>query len=375
MKNKDKITLFTTETSWIEGESLRQLERVAGLPGMLKVAAFPDLHPGKGGPVGVAMLTDGIIYPYLVGSDVGCGMSLFGTGIFKFDTVKPEKWFKKLKGIEEPWDGDTTELLKDLGATPEGFESSLGTIGMGNHFAEFLWVKEVYDEGVFGFCGIKKDELALLVHSGSRGLGEKLLRTHVDIHRDGGLVTGSEEAERYLAAHDNCVKWAMANRDLIAERLLWQIDNCPMFSFTGSWCHNSITAVEYDGRTCYLHRKGAAPTDEDMFTIVPGSRGSYSYLVKPLIDKENLWSIAHGAGRKWGRNECKDRLREKFTVESLKRTKLGSYVICEDRDLLYEEAPQAYKNIDDVISDMVSLGLISIVAVLEPILTYKVRGR
>lgn len=68
------INLFTTPSSWIEGESLRQLQQVASLPGMLSVAGFPDLHPGKGRPVGSVMLSKGILYPHLVGSNVGCGM-------------------------------------------------------------------------------------------------------------------------------------------------------------------------------------------------------------------------------------------------------------------------------------------------------------
>ncbi len=370
-----EISHFFRSDSWIEGESIRQLERVAALPGMFKVAGYPDLHPGKGGPVGAAMLSEGIFYPYLVGSDVGCGMSLFTTDLYTAD-AKPEKWSKKLKGLEEPWDGDTVERLNDFGAMAGGFESSLGTIGMGNHFAEILKVKQVVDESSFVSCSLQKDVLFILVHSGSRGLGERLLRSHVDAHRDGGLRSGSEEAHQYLKVHENCIRWARANRDLIATRLIWQIAGNASIRHSGSWCHNSITPLEYEGRGCFLHRKGAAPTDEGEYVVVPGSRGSCTYLVKPHMNQQaNLWSIAHGAGRKWGRNECEGRLRDKYTAESMKKTKLGSYVICEDRDLLFEEAPQAYKDIDAVINDMVSFGLIEVIATFTPILTYKVRTR
>lgn len=370
------IARFFTASSWIEGESIRQLERVAALPGMRKVAAFPDLHPGKGGPVGAAMLSEGIFYPYLVGSDAGCGMSFFDTDSDASE-VKPEKLAKKLKGLEEPWDGDTTAQLKVFDALPGGYEASLGTIGMGNHFAELLKVKEMFDESYFRFCGLKPHNLFVLLHSGSRGLGEKLLRSHVDVHRDGGLIAGSEEARQYLAAHDNCLKWARSNRDLIAWRLIEQIDRNPGIGHAGNWCHNSITVVTYEGRDCFLHRKGAAPTDgHDPFVIIPGSRGTCTYLVKPLLDDAtHLWSLAHGAGRKWGRNECAGRLREKYSAESMKKTRLGSYVICEDKSLLFEEAPQAYKDIDAVIADMVSFGLIEVIATFTPVLTYKVRGR
>ena len=75
MTSSDTIRIFATAASWLEGEALRQLERVAGLPGMVRVAAYPDLHPGKGGPVGAAMLAEGIFYPDLVGAAGGCGMA------------------------------------------------------------------------------------------------------------------------------------------------------------------------------------------------------------------------------------------------------------------------------------------------------------
>ena len=232
---------------------------------------------------------------------------------------------------------------------------------------------EVFDEHYFRSCGLKQGILFLLVHSGSRGLGEKLLRSHVDVHRDDSLKAGSEEAVRYLKAHDNCLNWARSNRELIATRFLSQLDSC--VGYSGDWCHNSITPVESDGKTCFLHRKGATPSENDLI-IIPGSRGACSYLVRPTGDQSsNLWSVAHGAGRKWNRSECEGRLREKYSADSMKKTKLGSYVICEDRDLLYEEAPQAYKNIDSVIADMVSFGLIKVVATFAPILTYKVRKR
>ncbi len=371
MAKRKNINIFATAKSWLEGEALQQLERVASLPGMMRVAAYPDLHPGKGGPVGAAMLSEGIFYPYLVGSDVGCGMALFATDLTTAK-AKPEKWSKKLSGLEEPWDGDAVAWLAERGATPEGFTASLGTIGSGNHFTELLRVHQVADEECFRQLDLDAKQLYLLVHSGSRGLGELLLHTHVDAHRDGGLTVGdAAESENYLARHDNAVAWAVANRELIACRLLEQLgsDYRRILDLT----HNSITRQDVAGTECFLHRKGAVPSDQGM-VVIPGSRGTLSYLVAPAgAQSANLWSVAHGAGRKWGRSDCAGRLRDKFTAESLRKTKLGSYVICEDRDLLYEEAPQAYKDIDAVINDMVGLGLITVVATLTPVLTYKVR--
>jgi len=369
MTMSEKISLFTTPSTWIEGESIRQLERVAALPGMVQVAGFPDLHPGKGGPVGAAMLSEGVFYPYLVGSDVGCGMALFATDLTAAK-AKPEKWAKKLNGLERSWDGDVAGWLRERWA-PDLFASSAGTIGMGNHFAELLRVKDVTDDLSFCSEGLDEKSLFLLIHSGSRGLGEMLLRSHVDIHKDGGLDAGSDEATCYLTRHDDAMNWATANRQLIAHRVAEQLG--VEYRLIADLAHNSITKVIINEKEAYLHRKGAAPSNQPLI-VIPGSRGACSYLVKPTGDQAaNLWSVAHGAGRKWNRSECEGRLREKYSADSMKKTKLGSYVICEDKELLYEEAPQAYKDIESVISDMVSFGLISVVAVFEPVLTYKVR--
>ena len=368
-EQKTSISLFTTPSSWIEGESLRQLERVAALPGMVRVAGFPDLHPGKGGPVGAAMQSEGVFYPYLVGSDVGCGMALFATDL-SAAKAKPEKWAKKLKGLEHPWEGDTAAWLRERWA-PDIFASSAGTIGMGNHFAELLRVKDVIDDMSFFSADLDKKSLFLLVHSGSRGLGEMLLRSHVDMHRDGGLMAGSDAADCYMIRHDETMNWAVANRELIAFRFMEQISG--EYRRIVDLAHNSITKVIIDDKDAYLHRKGAAPSNQPL-VVIPGSRGACSYLVKPTGDQShNLWSVAHGAGRKWNRSECEGRLREKYSADSMKKTKLGSYVICEDKELLFEEAPQAYKDIESVIGDMVSFGLISVIAVFEPVLTYKVK--
>jgi release factor H-coupled RctB family protein len=129
-----------------------------------------------------------------------------------------------------------------------------------------------------------------------------------------------------------------------------------------------------EGEACWLHRKGAAPA-HGRLAIIPGSRGTLSYLVQPLVSNEShAWSLAHGAGRKWSRSESRQRIRERFRVSELVQTALGGRVICEQRELLYEEAPEAYKNIDRVVQDLVSVGLVSVIATLRPVLTYKTRG-
>ena len=108
--------------------------------------------------------------------------------------------------------------------------------------------------------------------------------------------------------------------------------------------------------------------------MIPGSRGTLSYLVQPRdAGFASGWSLAHGAGRKWSRSESRQRSRERFHRDELVQTGLGGRVICEDRDLLYEEAPLAYKNIEVVVQDLVEAGLITLIATLRPLLTYKTR--
>jgi release factor H-coupled RctB family protein len=128
-------------------------------------------------------------------------------------------------------------------------------------------------------------------------------------------------------------------------------------------------------QTRWLHRKGAAPADQGP-VVIPGSRGSLSYLVVPQGDLAGCaWSLAHGAGRKWARSDCKRRLSHRYSLESLSRTEMGSRVICEDKDLIYEEAPQAYKDVDIVVQDLAEAGFLRVVAMLRPLITYKTRRK
>ncbi len=100
----------------------------------------------------------------------------------------------------------------------------------------------------------------------------------------------------------------------------------------------------------------------------------HNELVKPAgAGGSHAWSLAHGAGRKWARSDARQRMRERFSAAELTQTPLGGRVVCEERDLLYEEAPAAYKNIEAVIADLVAAGLVSVIATLRPLLTYKTR--
>ena len=365
-----RVRLIKSDASWIEGEAVRQLESTAKLAGIVAAVGMPDLHPGKGHPVGAAFVSRAVIHPHLVGNDIGCGMALWQSDI-PVRKIKLERFVKRLDGLDDPWDGNVRSRVARAGL-PEGLAGpSLGTIGGGNHFAELQRVENVEDEDALASLGLESDRAQVLVHSGSRGLGESILRAHIARYGAVGLATNSEAFDTYTQDHNDAVAWASVNRTVIAERFLDCIGGDAERRL--DLCHNSVTPVGDGSGDLWLHRKGAAPSDEGP-VVIPGSRGAITYLVEPCGDHaETAWSVAHGAGRKWTRSESKARLSKKFRPEDLSHTDLGGRVICRNKELLYEEAPQAYKNIETVISDLIDAGLVRVIATLRPVITYKTR--
>lgn len=267
-----------------------------------------------------------------------------------------------------PFNFDKRERFADAGLPPTSLGNALGTIGGGNHFAELLRLDAVANDALFDELRLDVATLYLMIHSGSRGLGQAILERHLARHNVSGLIAGEDDCIRYLADHDQAMRWAILNRAVIAERFLERLGTSGECLL--DICHNSVTP--HCGG--WLHRKGAAPADKGL-VVIPGSRGDVTYLVRPRFERagEALHSLAHGAGRKWSRSEAKDKLVRRFSVSDLERTRLGSRVICEDRDLIYEEAPQAYKDIHQVVRDLDQAGLIDRVATLRPLITYKMR--
>lgn len=366
----DGITLIAADDTWIEGKAIQQLETTARLPGMQRVAGMPDLHPGRGYPIGAAFFSTGRLYPALVGNDIGCGMALWRTDLATAK-LSLDKLEKRLGNLDGPLDEDWSERIASFDLPPCGHERSLGTIGGGNHFAELQQLDQLYDEAAVETLGLDRRHLLLLVHSGSRGLGETILREQVDRFSHQGLEEGTDDCAHYLARHDGALRFAEANRQLIALRMLDRLraDGAQVLDVN----HNLVSPAQVDGVDGWLHRKGATPADRGVM-VIPGSRGDYSYLVEPVADPRSLFSLAHGAGRKWMRSECKERLSGRYRVEQLSRTALGSRVICGDRGLIYEEAPEAYKAIDSVVGALREAGLLRVLARLKPVLTYKTRG-
>ena len=368
--NKPDISLVTSDKSWIEGLALQQLEKTATLPGIEQAVGFPDLHPGKGYPIGAAFVSRDVFYPALAGNDIGCGMAFWQTDQL-VRKVKLDRLASKLSALDLPWDGDRARWLENYGLAAGDYDTGLGTIGGGNHFAELQQVHEIRNAGVFAELGLYRKHCGLLVHSGSRGLGQVVWSDLMTEHGYNGLQANSQRGDKYLAAHDNAINWARANRGLIARRFADQAGFG--ISAVSDNCHNSVSRETINGNDAFVHRKGAATAREGAL-MIPGSRGTFSYLVMPRGQQDDTaWSLAHGAGRRWQRGEVKPRLSRKFSVADLERTSFGGRVICEDRKLLYEEAPQAYKDIGQVVADLEDAGLIDVVAVYKPMITYKCR--
>lgn len=397
----DRVSIVASPRLWLEDAALQQLNTTAALPGMQRVVGLPDLHPGRGYPVGAAFFSSGLLYPALVGNDIGCGMGLWQTDLAAA-RVKLGKLDKRLGDLDQPPDAaewvtlaqrdaalpmtleQLEEQLADAGLDPAHLRS-LGTIGGGNHFAELQLIDKIGDglgdklgedpgaAARLAGAGVRTGCLQLLVHSGSRGLGQAVLRSHVDAFGHAGLAEHTAAARAYLAQHAAAVRFAEVNRRLIAARIVQRL-HCsatPVLDVN----HNTVLPGRIDGIDGWLHRKGATPSDAGL-VVLPGSRDAHSYLLEPVTAAGalSLHPLAHGAGRKWQRSDCKGRLFKLATPDQLRRTGFGGRVICNDRALIYEEAPQAYKSVSSVLDCLVGAGLVRVLARSRPVLTYKTRG-
>ena len=357
-----KISHYFKQTP-VEGNALEQLKLTSTLEGMIEAVAMPYLHAGKGHPIGASFLTQGIVYPYLVGSDIGCGMALAQLDL-KAHKAKRDKIVKRLGSLESPFEGEPTELEAQFKIKLDQFKSSLGTIGGSNHFLEIQSIESVVNQVIFDELNLDKSKIFVMAHTGSRGLGESILREHTDHFKSAGLKEHSPEFDQYFQKHNYALTWAEANRQVLLNKVSDALGEAHRVILDIS--HNFVEKTANG----YLHRKGTAPADKGL-VVIPGSRGDFSFLVKPFVNLESLNSLAHGAGRKWKRSESKDRLWDRYSPEDLLITDLKSQVICEDKDLLYEEAPENFKKISKVIEDLVYFKLIEVVAILRPVVTYK----
>lgn len=363
------IRVFASSKSWIDEASFSQLKHISTLAHVEAIAGMPDLHPGAYGPVGCVVETNNIIYPDLIGTDIGCGMSFWKTDLLAH-RLKLDKTVERLLRLEVYDEEERSLLIKECGLVEHSlfspFLQSLGTIGGGNHFCEVQIVHEIFNKEQVKRMGIEKSSVFLLIHTGSRGLGAHI---HAQFQRPHNLgLMLSEDGQNYMEYHNLALHYARCNRFMVAQHALKLLRS--EGELISDIPHNF---AEVSG-TKVRHRKGAATAQQGIVAI-PGSRGDLTYLVQPNNNKDDeaLGSLAHGAGRRYERSSMAGRIRKNATsLESLKKNPFGGRVICEDKKLLMEEAPLAYKDINKVIQDLSFFSLAQPLLSLKPFITYKV---
>lgn len=381
---------------WMEGEALEQLARVAAAPGCVRAVGLPDLHPGRGFPVGASFAFEGLVWPALLGGDLGCGVRLLALGDVKATGDALERRVRAAMD-EEPLEAvDAAALVRaawtrgpaglaqvpgipddlaalaaqespdlgDVGPPPDPmYAAQLGTIGGGNHFLELSRVDRVIDRDAASTAGLTRGGWAILAHSGSRGLG----RAVAEAHPAGPLAEA--DARAWLAALGGATNFARTNRFLLTWRLLRAVGAARPDRIAGrlELVHNTVEPRE----GVWLHRKGSAPAERDRLTVVLGSRGAESWVMRGLGEEACLCSVAHGAGRRYDRGSAVPRMKQRHSRASLARTALGGRVLCDDPEALYAEHPDCYKPIEPVINALEAAGAAARVARLTPVLTVK----
>jgi len=367
----DKIVTFLNPKT-IEPVAKQQLENIAELPFVVKhVAVMPDCHLGKGATVGSVIATKGAIIPAAVGVDIGCGMIAVKTKFFAEDL--PTNLEKVRTGIERriPLGAgafnrkitDTArkrvtqlkkEATQDYDSVDKRWTDALGSLGSGNHFIEIS-----LDES---------DRVWVVLHSGSRGIGNKLAMKHIRIAqklmdensiklKDRDLAYLSEnrgEFDKYI----NDLLWAqdfaLLNREEMMDRVMTELSHV-FYTEDGHQkeielerinCHHNFTQREnHFNEDVWITRKGAIQMKAGQKGVIPGSMATSSYIVSGLENKMAYHSAPHGAGRRFSRGEA----RRRFTMEDFKKAMAG--IECRHSAKLIDELPMAYKDIDEVMEN------------------------
>ena len=435
-------------------KSLEQLVNVATLPGIQRYAlAMPDMHEGYASCIGgVAAIStfNGVISPGVCGYDINCGMKLLKSD---YSEKEIEPYLDKLateiqkevpsglgKGrqiklsigeINKILEGGAQRLVEQGYGEKEDFENceaggklewadasvvsdyaknrgrdQVGTLGSGNHFLEIQKVQELFDEKVAEAFGLFKDQIVIMIHCGSRGLGHQVctdyLRTMIPAmqryeikvpDREFACVPfNSPEGQRYFAAMASAANYAWANRQMIAHfvRKAWKSvlgEKASPLVALYDVAHNIIKKEKYliNGKETEVavHRKGATrafppghseiPKKYQLVgqpVLIPGSMGTASYvLVGTKEGEEAFFSTCHGSGRTMSRHEAMRRVSGQEVVRNLESK--GIIVKCYSLRGIAEEAPMAYKDIESVVEVVHNAGLSKKVAKLVPLAVIK----
>jgi tRNA-splicing ligase RtcB len=366
-------------TDDVDEKSRQQLANIASLPFIHHhVAAMPDVHLGIGATIGSVIATHKAIIPAAVGVDIGCGMVACRLSITANDI--DERSLKKvfdqisrdvpvgraqhdddrvLMEAAKPFEGRLNamtqkhpQLLKAFGKFSK-WVNQMGSLGGGNHFIEV--------------CLDESDQVWIMLHSGSRGIGNALAAYFIELARqdmerwmihlpDRDLAyfpEGTEHFDDYVEAVTWAQEYAFQNRQCMVDLVLKGLRrHLPAFEVTSEVvnCHHNYVAQEHHyGANVWVTRKGAIRARQGDLGIIPGSMGAKSYIVRGLGNPESFTSSAHGAGRRMSRTAAE----KQFTEFDMAKQTEG--VICRKDKGVIDEIPGAYKDIDAVMENQKDL--------------------
>jgi tRNA-splicing ligase RtcB (3'-phosphate/5'-hydroxy nucleic acid ligase) len=374
----------------LEAMAVKQVEETADLDFVEGVAVMPDAHVGMGSTVGSVIATKNAVIPAAVGVDIGCGMIAVKTKYFakdlgddlkklrlgierriplsagKYNTKLTESAKQRIKKLKQ------TELSHYHAVTKEPWENQLGSLGSGNHFIEL--------------CLDEDQRVWVVLHSGSRGIGNKLAERHIKTaqklldttnvelkNRDlAWLKSDRKEFDAYIADLLWAQDFALLNREEMMDRVMTELSYF-FFGEDGHQkeievsrinCHHNFTQCEHHhGQYMWITRKGAIEMQKGQLGIIPGSMGTRSYVVEGLGNPDSYNSAPHGAGRRFSRKEA----RRRFTMADFDRELAGVEVNRSEQFI--DEIPSAYKDIDKVME--YAKPLVTIKHTLKQILNIK----
>ena len=369
--------------SVIDPATLAQAQRIAQLPFVVgHVALMPDAHLGKGATVGSVIPTAGAIVPAAVGVDIGCGMIAVETDLDRRDL--PAELGLLLQRIaasipagvgrghdarrvgSEWWRANPNDTVSRLGLEDRAAEQ-FGSLGAGNHFVEV--------------CLAPEGRVWAVLHSGSRGTGNRLAEEHISAARAACrgielpdpdlayLSEGSAAFGTYIEDLEWAQGYAFANRhrmmDLLLEAIGTVASHSPAEVRRINCHHNYTTRERHGGKDVWLTRKGAIRAGKGELGIIAGSMGTPNYIVAGKGNPLAFESCAHGAGRLMSRGEA----RRQFTTDQLFAAMGDRTWLRNDARALLDESPGSYKDIDQVMRDQEDL--VEVVVRLDQIVNYK----
>ncbi|HEY6160947.1 MAG TPA: RtcB family protein [Bacteroidia bacterium] len=363
LEEKREYNIFGREN--IEEGAIRQMDIAVRLPIAVAGSLMPDAHQGYGLPIGGVLATENAVIPYGVGVDIGCRMCL---SIFDLPAIDAEKRDRRLQSIlkdntlfgsgqefkvsadHEVMERKEFEEIALVKKLRQRAAKQLGSSGSGNHFVEF-GVVEISDEHNEFKLPVGK-YLALLSHSGSRGLGANIANHYTKIAMEktrlpkeakhlAWLGLGTQEGMEYWLAMNLAGDYASACHHTIHKKIAKELGTQPVAVVENH--HNFAWKEMLNGKEVIVHRKGATPAGKGVLGIIPGSMSAPGFIVRGKGEEAALNSASHGAGRKMSRTQALNTITHKALRDILE----AHGVLLMGGGL--DEAPHAYKDIHEVI--------------------------